>query len=105
MANPRLLEAILLMGCIIYFTRLLPFLFFGERRPPALLDYLECNMPPLIMLLLVIYCLKDVRWLEAPHGVQEILAIGVVVGVHLWKRHALLSIVSGTVVYMVALRM
>jgi branched-subunit amino acid transport protein AzlD len=103
--NTRLLTAILLMGAIIYFTRLLPFLFFRNRQPPALLNYLEENLPPLIMLLLVIYCVKDVKWLHSPYGAPEVVAIGVVVAVHLWRKNALLSIFSGTVLYMLALRL
>jgi branched-subunit amino acid transport protein AzlD len=104
MESTRLITAILLMGFIIFLTRLFPFVFFRHRESPGLLNYLERNIPPLIMLLLVVYCLKDVRWIEAPYGSREILAIGVVATIHLWKRNALLSIMSGTVLYMLLLR-
>jgi branched-subunit amino acid transport protein AzlD len=88
------------MAFIILFTRILPFLFFRKKHPSGVLNYLECNIPPLIMLLLVLYCLKDVRWTSAPYGLVEFGSIAVVVIVHLWKSNALLSIVSGTAVYM-----
>lgn len=105
MESTHLIIPILLMGFITFLTRLFPFVFFRHRESPALLEYLERNIPPLIMLLLVVYCLKDVKWIEAPYGSREILAIGVVVAMHLWKRNALLSIMSSTVLYMLLLRL
>jgi branched-subunit amino acid transport protein AzlD len=88
------------MAFIILFTRLLPFLFFHKKHPPEILSYLEQNIPPLIMLLLVLYCLKGVQWTSVPYGSPELGAIAIVVMVHLWKSNALLSIVSGTASYM-----
>lgn len=82
-------------------TRALPFLFFGSREPPEMLAVIEKNLPPMILLLLVIYCLKDVQWLTAPYGIPEFVTIGVVAGLHLWKRNAMLSIFIGTALYMV----
>jgi branched-subunit amino acid transport protein AzlD len=88
------------MASIIIFTRLLPFLFFRKKHPPEILSYLEQSIPPLIMLLLVLYCLKDVQWTSAPYGSPELGAIAIVIMVHLWKSNALLSILSGTASYM-----
>ena len=50
--------------------------------------------------LLVVYCLKNVNLLTGSHGLPELLAIALVVGLHLWKRQILLSIAGGTVCYM-----
>jgi len=88
------------MAFIILLTRILPFLLFRKKELPEVLSYLERNIPPLIMLLLVLYCLKEVKWTSAPYGFIEFGAIAVVVIVYLWKNNALLSIVSGTAVYM-----
>lgn len=93
--------AIFLMAAIIFFTRVLPFLFFRTEKPPAIVNYLEQNFPPFIMLLLVLYCLKDVGWISAPYGLPELGSIAVVAMVHLWKNNALLSIGAGTIIYMV----
>jgi branched-subunit amino acid transport protein AzlD len=92
------------MAFIILFTRVLPFLFFRNKRPPEIVNYLERNIPPLVMVLLVIYCVKDVTWGQAPHGLPELIGIGLVAVFHVWLNNALLSIVSGTIVYMMALR-
>ncbi len=100
MSHTNILVSIFLMAFIILLTRILPFLFFRKKHPSGMLNYLERNIPPLIMLLLVLYCLKDVRWASAPHGLFEFGAIAVVIIVHQWKSNALLSIVSGTATYM-----
>ena len=82
-------------------TRWLPFLLFPEKKelPQAVL-YLGKVLPPAMMGLLVVYCLKYVTWLSAPHGAPELLAIAAVVLLHRWKENVLLSIGGGTVLYM-----
>ena len=83
-------------------TRWLPFWLFPEdREPPAVVTYLGKVLPPATMGLLVVYCLKGVTWLAAPHGAPELIAIAAVVLLHLWKRSTLLSIGLGTALYMV----
>jgi len=104
MSYTGVILSIFLMAVIILFTRALPFLFFRKKPPPGILNYLEQNIPPLIMVLLVMYCLKDVTWGQAPYGLPELVGIGVVALLHIWMNNALLSIVSGTIVYMVAIR-
>ena len=95
------LAIILAVAAGTQLTRWLPFWLFPEnRKPPAAVTYLGRVLPPAMMGLLVVYCLKGVVWLEAPHGAPEI-AIAAVAGLHLWKRNVLLSIAGGTVVYMV----
>ena len=103
MQNDAIILPIIVMACITFFTRLLPFLFFRGKKPPGILDYLENNIPPMILLLLVIYCLKDVSWGQRPYGMPELISIAVVVAVHLWKSNALMSICAGTILYMVLL--
>ena len=55
--------------------------------------------------LLVVYCLKNVSLLAAPHGLPEAIAIAVVAALHLWKRQMLLSIAGGTVCYMLLVQL
>lgn len=83
-------------------TRWLPFWLFPEKKqPPAVVAYLGKVLPPAMMGLLVVYCLRSISWLSAPHGAPELIAIAAVAGLHLWKRNVLLSIAGGTVLYMV----
>ncbi|MEK6795332.1 MAG: AzlD domain-containing protein [Spirochaetota bacterium] len=90
---------------IVFATRLAPFLIFRSGKMPTLLVYLETVIPPLVLTILVIYCLKDVRWALFPYGAPEILALTVVAGVHLLLRNAFVSIVGGTAVYLVLLHL
>lgn len=97
----QMLVTITVIALATFATRALPFICFGSREPPAILSVIEKNLPPMILLLLVIYCLKDIKWLAAPYGVPELFTICIVAGLHLWKRNAMLSIFTGTALYMV----
>ena len=81
--------------------RFLPFLIFGQgRKTPELVTYLGKVLPYSIMGMLVVYCLKDVAITAVPFGIPEAIGCAVVTGLHVWKRNTLLSIGTGTVVYM-----
>lgn len=82
-------------------TRSLPFILFPQNKPtPEFIKYLGMVLPSAVLGMLVIYCLKEVNILVGNHGIPEFIAIGVVTGLHFWKRQMLLSIAGGTVVYM-----
>ena len=83
-------------------TRFTPFLLFPDsKEPPKVVTYLEKVLPPAVMGLLVVYCLRNVSVVRAPHGLPELIAIAVIVILHKWKGNVLLSIGAGTVLYMV----
>ena len=62
-------------------------------------------LPAALIGMLVIYCLKDVSVLTAPHGLPELIAALSVVGLQIWKRNSLISILTGTVVYMLLMQL
>lgn len=83
-------------------TRALPFLIFSEKRSlPKFVEYIGKVLPGAVFGLLVIYCFKSVSIFQSPFGIPELVASAAVVAVHLWKRSMLISVLSGTVVYMV----
>ena len=83
-------------------TRALPFLLFPQdKEPPRIIRDLTTLLPPAVMGLLVVYCLKGVSLTAAPYGIPELIGVTVTAGLHLWRRNTLLSIAAGTVVYMV----
>ena len=87
-------------------TRSLPFLLFRESRPtPPFIQYLGKALPAAIFAMLVVYCLKNVNITGARHGLPELIAIAVTIGLHLWKRQMLISIAGGTVVYMLLIQL
>lgn len=93
--------SVAVMAVVTIFTRIFPFLFYRNRDLPPVLVYIQKYTPPIIMTVLVIYCLNGVTWLQAPHGIPELICIIVVAALHLWKRNPLLSIFGGTALYMV----
>lgn len=87
-------------------TRFLPFVVFGGNRPtPKYIQYLGYALPGAVFGLLVVYSLKDVSLPSGSHGLPELIAIAVVVGLHLWKRQMLLSIAGGTICYMLLVQL
>ncbi len=87
---------------VTLFIRAIPFVVFGGKREvPATVTYLGKVLPPAIMVILVIYCVKSINLFSGSHGIPELLSIAVVAGLHIWKKNTLLSIAVGTVLYMV----
>lgn len=99
------MHAVLLVVVVSLVTigiRFLPFwIFGGKRQVPEFVTYLGKVLPYAVMGMLVVYCLKGISLVKAPFGAPELIASGVVVFLHVWRRSTLLSIVSGTVCYMV----
>jgi branched-subunit amino acid transport protein AzlD len=104
MQLPKVVLAVLVMAGVTFFTRAFPFIFFGKNKPPEALDFVKNSIPPAVMTVLVLYCFKDIAWLESPHGLPELISAATVALLHLWRRNALLSIGSGTILYMVLSR-
>ena len=95
------LMIILVMGAVTLATRLLPVLIFGRNeKVPDLILYLGRTVPYTAMGLLIVYCLKDVSFTSGTHALPEIIALAAVAGSYLWKRNTILSVVAGTVLYM-----
>lgn len=92
------------MSIVTIGLRALPFLAFKSRTPPYV-AYLGRVLPPAIIGMLVVYCLKDVTLLSPPFAIPEFLAAACVIAAQVWKRNSLLSILSGTVVYMVLIQL
>ncbi len=91
------LVAVMAVGTIL--LRALPFLVFRKKVPPYI-SYLGKVLPPAIIGMLVVYCLKDTAIRTAPHARPELTAALTVIALQVWKRNSLLSILTGTVVYM-----
>ena len=104
-----LTEQIITIGMVVLgtmMTRFLPFLLFPADKPtPKYVQYLGKVLPAAVFGLLVIYCLKDVSIFTGSHGIPELIAIGGVVLLHLWKKQMLLSIAGGTICYMLLVQL
>ncbi len=88
------------MALVTALLRFLPFLLFRKKVPSPIL-YLGRVLPPSILGMLVIYCLRDVSLLSFPFGLPELIASASTVLLQLLRRNTLLSILFGTLLYMV----
>ena len=87
-------------------TRFLPFMIFGGgRKTPAVVERLGAVLPGAVMAMLVVYCLRSVHFASAEGYVPALIGCGVTAGLHLWRRSTLLSIVGGTVAYMLLVQL
>ena len=101
MSNTYMILAIAVAAVVTAATRFLPFLIFGNgKKTPQIITYLGKVLPYAIMGMLVVYCMKDVSFLQSPYGAPEIIACAAVALLHIWRRNTLLSIAVGTVGYM-----
>lgn len=92
---------IAIVAVCTFVTRLFPFLVFGRKGEPSpMIRFLGKALPPAVMAILIIYCLKNVDFLLPESVLPQALSILAVVLLHLWKRNNLLSIGLGTICYM-----
>lgn len=90
---------IAVMGLVTQAIRFLPFAAFAKGTPKPVL-YLGNVLPPAIMAMLVVYCLRNTDFAGASHGIPEAAAVLLVILLHKWRHSTLLSIIGGTVCYM-----
>lgn len=85
-----------------YFLRAFPFLVLNKKNKAVekYMMYLGKVLPPAVIGILIIFCLKDTSIVNSLYGIPEMLAVAVVVLLHVWKRNSLISILGGTVFYM-----
>lgn len=98
--NLYLFCAIGITGLVTMFLRFAPFFIFRQKTPKVIL-YLGQVLPEAIMAMLVVYCLKNVSFVSGTHGLPETIALTLVIVLHKWKHNTLLSILGGTIGYMV----
>ncbi len=83
-------------------TRFLPFvLFSGKRKAGKYIRYLGRMLPYASIGLLVVYCLRNVRFDQPANIVPELVAVLSIVILHYRKENALLSMGVGTAIYMI----
>lgn len=101
-------DAILLIVVVSLVTillRFLPFIIFNDKRTtPKIITYLGNILPFSVMAMLVIYCYKDLNFMDFPFGIPELIAGIIVALLHFWKKNTLLSVICGTIVYMILIQ-
>ncbi|MDT0446206.1 branched-chain amino acid transporter permease [Streptomyces johnsoniae] len=96
--SPYVIAAVLVTAAVTWALRALPFAALMPLRNSATVQYLSTRVPAGVMLILAVYCLRDLP-LTHVRSLAPLAALAVTVGLHLWRRNALLSILGGTAVH------
>ena len=97
------LGLILVMGIVIIFCRALPFLFLKRLASSRIGDFVEKIVPPAAMTVLAFNSIGAPFRANPMNGLLVLAASVFTALIHLWKKNTLLSIIGGTITYMVLL--
>lgn len=100
MSNLDYLIAALIMGGVTFGLRAFPFVARGFIAHHKRMQILGHRLPVAMMVLLTLYAMNVHNWSQPSDGYAQLIAVVVVAILQLWRRQALLSILSGTLVYM-----
>ena len=81
------------------FIRFLPFLF-PKGKVSERADYLGKALPACAMVMLTVFCLRDLRFDRVENFAPEIIAALIAALLYRWKHSTALSIVVSTALYM-----
>ena len=98
------IAAIGVVALVTWGLRAFPFVLFGNKPLPKTIRYLGKVLPPAIMTVLVIYCLRDTAFSQSPFGIPELAASALIVVLQIIRKNMYLSIIAGTVCYMILIR-
>lgn len=105
MSISRSVLLVAVCALVTFLTRAFPFILFSSKRSmPASLQSVINSLPPAIIAVLVIYCIKGDITAPGLGTVASLLGIACASALQLWKKNILLSIAGSTVLYMVLIR-
>lgn len=97
MAEPAHIAAMVAVSAAITWAlRALPFAALAPLRRSVVVRYLSLHMPLGVMVILAFYTLREIPTADGLQRWAALAALAVTVGLHLWRRNLLLSIVGGT---------
>ncbi len=91
---------VVIASLITALIRFAPFIIFRDKTPEAVI-YLGKVLPFAMMGMLVVYCLKSTSFEKVSGFMPSVISLGFIFILHKWKHNTLLSILLGTVCYMV----
>ncbi|MGW0161924.1 branched-chain amino acid transporter permease [Mycobacterium sp. NPDC003323] len=86
-------------AALTWALRALPFAALAPLRHSTVVRYLSLHMPLGVMVMLALYTVRDAPEAETRQQLWLGIAVAATMGVQLWRRHALLSIFTGTFIY------
>lgn len=100
-----MLVTIAVVALVTWSLRAIPFIVFGNRILPQTINFLSHGLPPAIMTILVVYCLAGTGLDSFAYGMAEMTALFAVVGLQKFKKNMYVSIIAGTICYMLLIRL
>jgi branched-subunit amino acid transport protein AzlD len=94
---PYIAGALAVAIAITVALRATPFVVKNAIDQAPLLIDVGRWMPLGAIAILACYCLTRIDYLGTNHGLPQLIAVAVTVITHLWRRNAVLSILSGTI--------
>ncbi len=104
MDNAQLFVFFVVMGIATFITRALPFVALAQVKGHTILDRFGKSLPPMIMVVLVCFGLMSLKIESVDRAGLLALALLMVVTLHTYFRHPLLSILVGTGVYVTGIQ-
>lgn len=102
MTNEQIWLTVTVIALVTALTRFLPFVLFGKgEKTPRIVEKLGRLLPYAIMGMLVVYCLKGISFSQVDGWLPSLICVVVVALSYLWRKNTLLSIIVGTVCYMI----
>lgn len=106
MIDIKTLAFVGVIALVTALTRFLPFFVFGGKvKTPKIVSKLSKTLPYAIMGMLVVYCLKSTSFTSFSGYLPQLIACLAVIFLHVWKRNTLISILGGTVSYMLLVQL
>ena len=106
MTTMQIAALVAAMAVVTFLTRALPFLLFGRGgEPPKVVLYLGRFLPPAVIAMLIVYCYRNTSFPDPGGWAPGLIAGLAVVLLHVWKKNNMLSIVGGTILYMILVQM
>lgn len=105
MNNAYIWGMLAVIAAVTAITRFLPFAVFNSgKTTPKIITKLSRCLPYAIMGMLVVYCLKNISFSSVGGFLPQLAACLVVAILYIWKRNTLVSMIAGTVFYMVLIQ-
>jgi branched-subunit amino acid transport protein AzlD len=96
---------LIVVSLVTGLTRAMPYLIFGGKKEiPSTVRYLGTVLPASIMIILVVYCLRNIDITSFPFGLAELISVALVIVLQVAKKNTILSILFGTAFYMILIR-
>ncbi len=104
MPESKLIIAIFLMGMVTFFTRAFPFILPKAFTTNPIIRRVGETLPPAVMVMLIIYALKDTDWSQASSSLVTLIAVAVCGVLQYFFKNMFLSIGAATAFYMAMLQ-